>query len=277
MFLRNLATLSMCGMAVCVTGLSLAQQPAAPRANPAQAGQQPAANPGQAGQRTSWMNTDQSLASCLAIANQEEITIAKFAEEKTRNDDVKSFAKMLQKDHQAFLQKLQRYAPDASREGYLTDESQPGATGQRVTSVRAPGVQVNVQPAGGQAPAETGRPIQQTAGTVPAGQVGAPIDFVQLHREIANECIRSAKEEMNKKDAGKFDECYIGHQIVKHQEMKTKLTVFERHATGELKQAIAEGLQTTEQHLKKAEDIMKQLDSHSSKRDSDSSKRNSDK
>lgn len=274
MFLRNLATFSVCSSALCVAGLSLAQQPAAPRVNAAQAGQQPAVNPGQPGQanqRTSWMNSDQTLATCIAIANQEEISIAKFAEEKARKDDVKSFAKMLQKDHQAFLQKLQRFAPEATREGYLTEESQTGAAGQRVTSVRAPGVQVNVQPAGGQAPAETGRPIQQTAGTaaVAAGQPGSSIDFVQLHREIANECIRSAKEEMNKKDQDKFDECFIGHQIAQHQAMKTKLTVFERHATGELKQTIAEGLQTTEQHLKKAEEIMKQLDSHSSKRDKD--------
>ncbi|HUP82398.1 MAG TPA: hypothetical protein VM260_27845 [Pirellula sp.] len=47
--------------------------------------------------------------------------------------------------------------------------------------------------------------------------------------------------------------------------MKSKLTVFQRHATGELKQLISEGLQTTEKHLKHAEGVMDNLAKDDSK------------
>jgi predicted outer membrane protein len=207
----------------------------------------------QAGQQAQWQNADHALASCVAISNQEEIAIAKFAEEKSRNNEVKDFAKMLQKDHQAFLQKLQRFAPEASREGYLND--------QRTSSTQPnAGNQGTVQPAGAQAPVKVGE-VKQT-GLTPAGQ---QLDFMALHRELAENCLQMSKEMLNKKDAAKFDECFIGMQIGKHAEMKNKLTVFERHASGELKQIFAEGLQATENHLKKAEDIIKRLsDAHSS-------------
>jgi len=203
----------------------------------------------QGGQQAQWQNPDHALASCVAIGNQEEIAIAKFGEEKTKNNDVKDFAKMLQKDHQAFLQKLQRFAPEASREGYLNESGQKTSSTQPNTST-----QVRVQPAGGQVNVAVGG-VQQTAGTQGAQQ----LDFMALHRELAENCLQQSKEMLNKKDAAKFDECFIGMQIGKHAEMKNKLTVFQRHASGELKQIFSEGLQTTENHLKKAEDIMKKL------------------
>jgi hypothetical protein len=80
---------------------------------------------------------------------------------------------------------------------------------------------------------------------------------------------------MDKKNGADFDECFVGHQLAAHEMMKTKLTVFQRHTSGELNQLIADGIQTTEKHRKRAEELMHQLkdsDSSSTKRD-----RNSDK
>ena len=52
----------------------------------------------------------------------------------------------------------------------------------------------------------------------------------------------------------------MGMPVVAHAKMKSKLTVFARHASGELKQLIDQGLQTTTQHIEQAESIMKDLD-----------------
>lgn len=255
---RRLIAVSLCSAGLGFASLAVAQENQKNSVEPQQPARQPAV---QVGQRAHWKNSDQSLATCVAIANQEEVALAKFAEEKANSREVKDFAKMLVSDHQAFLKKLEKYAPEAARDNYLTEQHQTASN----DATKAPGgVQVRVQPAGGANPAATTtNPIQQTAGVeINAGAPG--IDFVQLHREIANECIRTSKDELSKKDGKKFDECFIGHQIAKHAEMKTKLTVFERHASGELKDLFASGRETTEKHMQKAESIMKDLDSHKS-------------
>src|SRR5262245_52052440 len=110
---------------VCVAGMSLllaappqAEHPV-PRAQPG--------NPGArtTDQRTAWRNNDHMFASCVAIDNQEEVALAKWAEEKSKNDDVQEFAKMLVSDHSEFIKKLHKWAPEATQDGFLTTERAP--------------------------------------------------------------------------------------------------------------------------------------------------------
>jgi len=209
----------------------------------------------QAGQHSQWKNSDHALATCVAIANQEEVAMAKFAESKSKNQDVKDFAKMLVSDHQNFLKKLEKFAPEASRDGYLTERNENATNETKQTTTTQPKKlgEVNVS-------------VDQTN----ANAEGSRLDFVALHRELAENCIRQTKDAWSKKDGNKFDECFIGAQIVKHAEMKNKLTVFERHTSGELRDVFMAGRETTEKHMKRAEEIMKKLsDSHSSKQVSD--------
>lgn len=272
MNLRHVITASVCGGCMMAGTVASAQVKQAQQVQPQlqQVQPQQAQLQGQTGQKAQWQNSDQTLATCVAIGNQEEIAIARFAESKAKNDDVKEFAKTLVKDHQAFLQKLQRYAPEATRDGYLTEQEQATNNEEQKTSATPSRVQARVQPAGGEVNVAVGA-IQQTSAT----QSTQPIDFIALHRELAENCLRESKQELGKKEGTKFDECFIGYQIAKHAEMKNKLTVFERHASADLRQILDEGLQTTEKHMKKAEQIMKDLaKSDSSKSDrSDSSKK----
>ncbi len=39
--------------------------------------------------------TPQQIATCLALDNQEEVVLAKFAQEKSKNEEVAKFAKMI--------------------------------------------------------------------------------------------------------------------------------------------------------------------------------------
>lgn len=225
----------------------------------AQPGQpaRPAAQPQQPGQTQGYPQvTDQTIAACLAIANQEEVAIAQFVSEKTKNDDVKEFAKMLVEDHQAFLKKLQRFTPEARdstlQETASTQQSAVKQAGGAAPQQSASGQQRSANPQQQQ----PGQPIQQTGAQ---GQARQQVNLIQLEREIAQECLSEAKKGLSEKEGAKFDACFIGHQIAKHEAMKTKLTVLQRHASSELAQLLADGVKTTEKHLKDAEKIMDDL------------------
>jgi len=301
MNLRTLLSASICGAALSVSVATAQQaqqnQQQQNQAQQNQQGQQRNAQQGQqglqgqSGQRTQWQTADQAIANCIAIGNQEEIALARFAQNKAENKDVKEFAQMMIKDHQNFLQKLQRYAPQASQEGFLTDRGDDrGNAGNNQR--RSEGA----TQAGGANRQATGQ-VQQTAGTnnqnqnanqnqnqnaaSQTGQQGQgqqgqqgqhQVDIVQLHKEIAEECLSEAKQRLNKKDGQEFDEAFMGLQMAQHGAMKAKLTVFQRHAAGELGQILSEGLQTTEKHMQRAEEILKKLDNSSSS----DSKRSSD-
>ena len=196
MNLRKLVAASVCGVSLSVVSVTSAQQAQPRAAQPrAQERVQPVQGQPRAGQvvqQTQWQNTDHQLASCIAIANQTEVAIAKMAEEKAKSKDVKEFAQMLVKDHKAFLQKLQKFAPEATQDGYLNERDVTPNENQRTsaTQPRAANVQVKVQPAAGQVEVNKA-PIQQTAGTQQnSSEAGQLLDFVQLHREIAEECIQ---------------------------------------------------------------------------------------
>jgi predicted outer membrane protein len=258
---RTLVAVAVCGTVLSSFGVGSAQQQQPVQTRPGvqvqvpgvgvQVGGQPIFGP--VVQRPPGPVSDHALASCLAIANHEEVDIAKFAEAKAQSKDVKEFAGMIAKDHQGFLKKLEQYAPEAAREGLLVQTevttTQRGRSGESVrTEAPRNTVSGKVQP--------QGEPVNNPNAAVQPSQ---PVNFLQLHRELAQECLAEAKEGMSKKDPKEFDVCFIGHQIAKHEAMKVKLIVFQRHASSELSQIIAQGLETTEAHLKKAEKIMKKL------------------
>ena len=66
---------------------------------------------------------DSDIASCLILANQNEVAIAKFAASKTQNDDVKKFAEMLEKDHSAMIAKLQKFTSHTHADRDTTREN----------------------------------------------------------------------------------------------------------------------------------------------------------
>jgi predicted outer membrane protein len=84
--------------------------------------------------------------------------------------------------------------------------------------------------------------------------------MMKIKEEIAQQCLASAQRELEQKSGKEFDQCFMGLQIAAHMKMADSLTVFQRHASGELKTTLGEGLQTTQQHLAKAKEIMKALD-----------------
>ncbi len=257
--MRSLKTLTAPALALslCAPCAVSAQQPQ-PRQPGVQVQVQPGAQSGQrlpAGQTTStqqghasqWQHGDQVLAGCVAIANQMEVAAAEFGQSKADGQDVKKFTEMLIKDHQAFLQKLQKFTPEAGRD--LQDQ-QTGASQQS-----------GVQTAAGTQTAASGT-IQQTAGqqgASTAGQGHHGFNLLAIDREVAEKCLSSMKEELGKKDGAEFDKCFMDMQIAAHAMMKDKLSVYHQHVSPELAKVLGEGLATTEQHLKQAKQIRKDM------------------
>lgn len=215
---------------------------------------------------------NKELAECLALENQAEVILAKFGQEKSQNTEVKSFATMMVEDHQSFLGKLQQFAPDAAQIGSFK-EINTSAIGSQSSQREVnrnsdqSGRERNNRKSGSvdQSPAATqnsqaGIDRHVDADRIAAhGQTGHSVNMMKLHQEVAQQCLADSKAYLTQKEGSEFDKCFLGMQLAKHAAMQSKLTVFQRHASGDFKQVVDQGLETTKKHLKHAEKLMEQL------------------
>jgi hypothetical protein len=109
-------------------------------------------------------------------------------------------------------------------------------------------------------PLQPGQPGQATQpGQIAAGQQGG-LDFVSIKRQIAQECLKNAREKWESKDRADCEMSFIGAQIVKHQSMIDSGKVLQRHVSSpELQQLIAQGVETAQAHQKEAEELIEKL------------------
>lgn len=184
--------------------------------------------------------TPEQLAACWALDNQEEVILAKFGQVKSKNKDVSNFAKMIAEEHQACLKKLSKYAPEATREGYLVDNQADQSKSRNESGTDPKGI--------------------NNKNATASGPTTLGIDMMQLQREIAQQCISDSKKYLNAKDGDEFDKCFVGMQIAKHAAMHTKLVVLQRHTSNEMNQMVTEGIQAIDKHMKAAESLMAKLD-----------------
>ncbi len=183
--------------------------------------------------------TPQQLAACWALDNQEAVILAKFGQEKSKNKNVSSFAKMIAEEHQACLKKLSKFSPEATREGYLVDNQADQSKSRNESATDPKGI--------------------NNQNATASGLTTMGIDMVQLQREVAQQCISDSKKYLNAKDGDEFDKCFVGMQIAKHAAMHTKLVVLQRHTSNEMNQMVAEGIQAIDKHMKAAESLMAKL------------------
>lgn len=233
-------------------------QPNQPRVQPGQPAQpgQPGLQPGQANQRTE-SRADAQLAACLVVDNQNEVALAKLAQEHGQSQQVKRFAEQLIEDHGQLLTKLQRFAgPGQPGEGRgqrrtegaeRRDPAQPNQENQPADRATAD------RPAAADQPRDPGTP---RAGGV---QRGGQLDFVAIKREIGQQCLQSARKELQAKEGAEFDMCFMGMQIMGHMHALDTMKVFKQHASPELAQTLDEGIRTATAHLEHAKEIGKQL------------------
>jgi len=195
--------------------------------------------------RRSGGQIDGFLVSCLKTENQGEVAIAQIAVNRASNQDVKSFAQQMIKDHTEFLSKLERF-------GGRDERASRQPEGAARTTTREPEAKTRT----GDAAARN----DATAQNVSQGS-GAPTDhLMQIKQELSDRCLATAKRELGEKEGKEFDMCYMGMQVGAHLKMVDTLTVFKKHAVSpELQQVISDGLETAQQHLEHAKELAKRM------------------
>jgi len=203
---------------------------------PAERGQntaQPAA------QRTTGQETDRvvgPLADCLILSNQEEIALLKLAQSKSKNNDVQRFAEMAIKDHEKAISELQKFAEH--QPGELEVASTRGSTGATPSNRRDV---TALKPA--------------TAKSEDHSET-----MFAIAQQASQECLAMTKEQLNKSDADKFDQCFLGQQIGMHIGMSAKLKAIQNNTSGEFQQLTSKLASTAQKHKENAEKLMKDVE-----------------
>ncbi len=160
-----------------------------------------------------------AFAKCLAITNQEQVTLARFAKEKASSEEVKAFAATLESAHQSCLNELKG----------ITTKAEATNKNARLTNSSN----------------STSNP--------------SSIDFLQIHQEISEQCLKDGKEMLSEKQGVEFDQCFVGMQVAKHALMHSSLTVLQRHTSGELQSFVKDSLAKNDEHLQASISLMEQI------------------
>jgi predicted outer membrane protein len=168
------------------------------------------------------------------LDNAEEVALGKLAEQRSQNPQVKQFAQQMVQDHSQMLEKLQQFVS-----GRSTDPSQPGQTSSSISSQQGTSS------------------TQQHTRQQDAGLLAAKTD-------AAKRCLQMKQQELSQKQGAEFDKCYVGSQLLAHMGMLATLEAFQKHASPQLQQQIAQGIQTTQQHLTHARQLAQQLEGQQS-------------
>jgi putative membrane protein len=172
--------------------------------------------------------TDAQLVACLLIGNGNEVAVARIAEQRSKNDEVRKFAKMMIDDHSKFIEKLR---PFAGQYANIANQAGSATTTGRATTAQ--------QARGGQ------------------------IDLVELKQKLGQKCLASVRKELESKEGGKFDHCYVGQQIGAHMQMVDTLEVFQEYVSPQLRSVLEEGTTTAKEHLDHAKQLAeKMMDQH---------------
>ena len=238
-----------------VLGLGLAAFAAAQEA-PATTRREPAKRSEARRDAGQMKSQDAHFAACLILGSQNEIASAKLAEERSKSPEVKEFAQMMEKDHQQCITNLEKFAGNLVPNRRMAKE--PLGETRRDSRTEGSG--------NGRATSNDEKRTEQEPQKVAtekalAGATGMPTDMhLQIHQEIADECLASTQRELSSKEGREFDACYIGMQIAAHMHMVDEMKVLERHASPDLQAVLQKGLKVAEGHLAQAKEIMKDID-----------------
>lgn len=209
---------------------------------------------------------DVHIASCLSLANQEEVNLARFALERAHDPRVKEFAERMIRDHEALNQKLHPYtghripAVTATPTFKSDGERQPAATPADRREARQ---ELREQ---GATPREvreivrdaTQRPMEQRTG-YRGDDASVSDQLFQIAKEAHKNCEQMVREELSKEKGADFDKAFVGTQVGAHIGMLAHLKAAQPHVSGELQQIMKEATQSAEQHKQQADQLMKEL------------------
>jgi len=189
---------------------------------------------------------DGFLANWLLIDNRNEVAIAEIAQQKAQDPEVKRFAQKMIEDHRQFADKLQGFAGSM---GYSGRNETPGSTGSRGTDGNSDESQGSTSDSRG-----------STSSSTMNSEHGSDGSKHMLFEELGQQCLDSARKELQQHTGADFDRCFMGMMVGGHIHANDMLTVFQRHVSGNLKTVLSEGQGTVSKHLEEAKEIKRKLE-----------------
>jgi predicted outer membrane protein len=183
---------------------------------------------------------DAAVADCLVLANQEEITLCKWAADRLKSDEAKDLAKEMEQDHEKYITQLRRFATKGRSFELRASSGSSESTASTGTSK-----------------------IQQVAGTRESTTAGAPRSLhdqmYQIEHKAHEQCLKLTQECLGKEKGSNFDQAFLGQQIGMHIAVQARLMAVQDEVSPEFQQVVREGVKTTKEHKEKLEKLMHQL------------------
>lgn len=194
---------------------------------------------------------DAQIANCLALANQEEIALCRFAMEHADSDKVKEAAKSMMEDHQAFLGKLRRFT---SKDQNLELRVGKSTSKDGIRQVAGTDDDRREARPGGGAVSPGTTAAGSSSGARMAG--GLSERLFEIERQAHQECLKLTEECLGQYKGKEFDQAFLGQQVGMHIGMIAKLNAAENDVSPELQQLIREAQKATKSHREHAEKLM---------------------
>ena len=185
----------------------------------------------------------EALTQKLIKTNEAEIELAKLAQQKSNNQEVKQLAQTLIQDHQAFNQTLQQHASrsqlgqsQTSSESNVTTGNQPGTQSQQHR---------------GQQPGE--RMTASPENTVPR-------QLCQIGEQACDNALKMTKDMLNQYEGQDFDMAFLGQQMVAHTMLLAELQAIESSGPQELQPIVQQASGKVKSHLAHAKQLAQKFE-----------------
>lgn len=223
-------------------------------------GRTDAGGPGRDQTRPSGQNStatgDEQIAAILYACDRNQVELARFAKDRLKSDEAREFADMMMKDHKMSMEKLQKLAGMSATDPTGTRSRKDAAAGREDGTT---GRTESTDSAKTRTADKTARVATEASASRSGREtLGEQLNWVQIHNQMADQCLASTKAELERHEGENFDKAYIGQQLGAHMAMVDHLKVFKNHASEKLSGQLDACLEATTSHLDHARQIMEE-------------------
>jgi predicted outer membrane protein len=176
---------------------------------------------------------DQEIAAIKLSECRNEVELAKFAQQKSQNEQVRQFAAKMVKEHGEACKELEKWAGDHRKSDNVAGDSDDAK---------------KVPVSGEKVAARSGQ-----------------LNWVAIHQQMSEKCLTAAKKELSAKEGPEFDKCYMAMQIGAHHKTIIADEVLVNYVSSANREKIEKCREIATEHLEMAKTIYKELDSKSVK------------
>jgi len=210
----------------------------------------------------------------LMLMDQSTIQLAQLAEERSTNEKVKQFARMLAEEHTKCSEMLRESAPGVVGVTELQSAEITQVAGFRGPTDADEKTDAVVRPAKGERnPARKPDDAEQLTGNDPADKDHAddskhhraahtmtPLHrILSIDRQATENYVQSTTEMLNKYQGQEFDMGFLGFTIGSHTWALAELKAMDSVGDEKFRKLISDATTKVEQHMMKAEELSKEL------------------